>query len=137
MDGCNGEFSPPFLVTILLDRACVKENHVALISEVYKLISENSTKRDIIIYTESVDRNLRGVGFYSSVWRGNNQRGLWGVCCNYKQHGHGDHGSDEGAGMAGGSECHPGLRYNEHGEGSELVCVNRGWSVYEAQDCNV
>lgn len=58
-------FHPYFPVIITLDRACVKKNPVAFISEVQALISEISTKAEIIIDTDGCEC----MGFYSSVWR--------------------------------------------------------------------
>lgn len=42
----------PFSVFPTLDKTCVKENPVGLISEVRILINENLTATDMIIYTD-------------------------------------------------------------------------------------
>lgn len=48
--------SPSFRVIIKHGRTRVKTNPVALVSDVYALICGNSTKTEIIIYTEWVGR---------------------------------------------------------------------------------
>lgn len=45
------KFRQSFSVVITRDRKCIKENVVALVSEVHAMTSENSTETNIIMYT--------------------------------------------------------------------------------------
>lgn len=65
-------FRPSFRVIIKHGRTCVKTNPVALVSDVYALICGNSTKAEIIIYTEWVRSFSICVvhWFFAAQWEG-------------------------------------------------------------------